>query len=254
MTEKQIEHGFWLRDKENNFPPDSIKSPADYAREINVNIACTQILDITPTEQKRLIKQWVEFLPGCDNIEMLWFTTQTTQEIFDSTCKLKNLIGLNIKWSNIKSLDQISNLKKLRYLRIGSSAKIASIEPLSKLTNLEVLVIENFKKITDLSPLSTLTNLKFLSIEGGMYTKQKVETFEPISKLTNLVYFSAAMISCADKRIEPILKLKNLITLNWAFELPKNDMARLKSELPKLKHLPGRYFEKNMEKIRSGFK
>lgn len=254
MTDKQIENGFWLWDKENDFPPNSIKYPADYNGQSKTNIACTQIQDITPTEQKELIKQWVDFLPGCKDIEMLWLTTHTTQQIFDSVCKLNNLIGLNIKWSNIKTLDKINNLKKLKYLRIGSSSQIESIAPLSTLTNLEVLVVENFKKISDFSLLSTLTNLKFLSIEGGMYTMQKVDTFEPLSNLTNLVYLSTAMISCGDKRLDPILKLKNLITLNWAFDLSKQDMDRLKSELPKLKSLPHRHGQSNLDKIKSLFK
>jgi hypothetical protein len=251
MTEKQIEHGFWFWDRENDFPPKSIQLPSEYEGQSKVNIACTQILEITPTEQKRLVKDWIEFLPTCKDVEMLWFTTQTTQQLFDSVCKLENLIGLNIKWSNIKALENIVNLKNLKYLRIGSSSQIESIAPLNILTNLEALVIENFKKITDFSSLSALTNLKFLSIEGGMYTKQKVDTFEPISKLTSLIYFSTAMISCVDKRIDPILKLKNLITLNWAFDINKKDMERIKSELPNLKYLPRRYHEENMKKINS---
>jgi len=132
---------------------------------------------------------------------MLWFATHTTQALFDSACKLTNLVGLNIKWSNIKTLDNITNLKALKYLRIGSSAQVESITPLSSLTNLEVLEIENFKKISDFALLSKLTNLKFLSIEGGMYTKQKVDSFEPISDLTDLIYFSSIMTICKDKKL-----------------------------------------------------
>lgn len=251
MTEKQIEHGFWLWDKEHDFPPDSIIYPHEYKQQVKINIACTQLLNKTPSGQKKLIKDWVDFLPDCKAIEMLWFTTHTTQQLFDSVCKLKNLVGLNVKWSNIKTLDNISNLKNLKYLRIGSSAQIESIAPLALLTKLEVLFIENFKKITDFSPLSNLTNLKFLSIEGGMYTKQKIDSFEPISKLTNLVYFNTAMINSPDKRIDPILKLKNLITLNWSFNLINKDMDRLKAELPKLKYLPHRYYEENMKKFKA---
>jgi len=249
MREKQIEHGFWFWDRENDFPPKSIQLPSEYEGQSKVNIACTQILEISPTEQKKLIKNWTEFLPTCKDLEMLWFATHTTQRLFDSVCNLENLIGLNIKWSNIRTLDNITNLKNLKYLKIGSSSQIESITPLSSLTNLEVLAIENFKKITDFSSLSALTNLTFLSIEGGMYTKQKIDTFEPISKLANLIYFSTAMISCVDKRIDPILKLKNLITLNWAFDITKKDMVRLKSELPNLKYLPHRDDEENMKKI-----
>lgn len=253
MTEKQIEYGFWHCDKTNNFPPDSITYPQEYKGQVNLNIACSQILNVTPTQQKKLLKEWVDFLPNCKDVEMLWFTTHLSQPLFESVCKLKNLKGLNIKWSSIKYLDNISNLTGLKYLRIGNSAKIESIKPLKCLPNLEILDIENFKKITDFSPISTLANLKFLSIQGGMYTKQKVDSFDPISRLSNLIYFSTAMISCIDKRIDPVLKLKNLMTLNWAFDIPKKDMERLKFELPKLKYLPNRYYEKNMKKIRDLF-
>ncbi len=254
MTEKQIENGFWYRDQKNNFPPEPITYPSQYEGQKNVNIACTQISKITPVEQKKLVKNWVEFLPSCREVEMLWFATHTTQPLFDSACKLTNLVGLNIKWSNVKTLDNINNLKHLKYLRIGSLAQIESIAPLIGLTNLEVLVIENFKKISHFSLLSSLTNLRFLTIEGGMYTKQKVDSFEPISDLTDLIYFSSLMTTCKDKRIDPILKLKNLRTLNWGFDLSKGDMVRLKKELPKLKYYPHRHVQSNLEKIKSLFK
>jgi hypothetical protein len=253
MTEKQIEHGFWFWDQANDFPPESITYPKEYSGQTKVNIACTQLLELSATAQKKLIEEWIDFLPTCQNIEMLWFTTQTTQRLFDSVCKLKNLVGLNIKWSNIKTLDNISTLTNLKYLNIGSSSQIESIIPLAGMTQLEVLRIENFKKITDFSPLSTLTNLQFFSIEGGMYSKQKVDTFEPFSKLTNLVYFSAVMISCINKQIDPILKLKKLITINWAFNLTAKDMERMKQELPNLKYLPHRNYRSNKNKLQSFF-
>ncbi len=253
MTERQIEYGFWGWDKANDFPPDSITYPNEYKGQTKVNIACTQQLNITTNEQKKLVKEWIDFLPSCKNIEMLWFTTHTTQQLFESVCKLENLVGLNIKWSNIKTLDNISRLKNLKYLSIGSSSQIQNIYPLAGITQLEVLRIENFKKITDYSSLTALTNLKFFSIEGGMYTKQKIDSFEPFSKLTNLIYFSAVMISCADKRIDPLFKLKNLKTINWAFNLTTKEMDRLKEELPNLKYLPNRHYQSNMDKLKSLF-
>jgi len=251
MTDKQIEHGFWFWDKASDFPPESITYPKEYKGQTKVNIACSQLLELSVTEQKKLIKEWIDFLPTCQNIEMLWFTTQITQQLFDSACKLKNLVGLNIKLSNIKKLDNISSLTKLKYLNIGSSSQIVSIIPLAGMKKLEVLRIENFKKITDFSPLSDLTNLNFFSLEGGMYSKQKVDKIEPFSKLTNLVYFSVVMISCVDKRIDPIFKLKKLKTLNWAFDLTAKEMERLKQELPNLKHFPHRNDQGNMDKLKS---
>jgi len=122
------------------------------------------------------------------------------------------------------------------------------------LTALEVLVIENFKKISDFSRLKVLTSLIFLTIEGGMYTKQKVDSFDFVSELENLIYLSTTMISTTNKSIDPIYKLKNLKTLNWAFDLTKEEMTKLKNELPNLKYLPHRHVENNLNKIKETFK
>ena len=40
MTENQIENGFWLWDKKNGFPPDSITYPAQFRAQTKLNIAC----------------------------------------------------------------------------------------------------------------------------------------------------------------------------------------------------------------------
>jgi hypothetical protein len=253
MTENQIENGFWVWDKKNEFPPDSITYTAQFSGQTKLNIACTQRNDLTPTQQKNLIKEWVDFLPSCKNIELLWFTTTTPQTIFDSACLLQNLVGLNIKNSNIKSLDNLSKLKNLKYLRIGDSSKIESIEPLQNLTHLEVLVVENFKNISDFALLKVLTNLKFLTIEGGMYKKQNVDSFQFLADLKNLIYLSTTMINSTDKSVDTVFKLKNLKTLNWAFDLTKSEMEKLKQELPNLKYLPHRLVESNLNKIKSLF-
>jgi len=253
MTENQIENGFWVSDKKNKFPPESITFPTQYNGQTKLNVACTQRIDLTATQQKNLIKEWTDFLPSCKNIELLWFTTTTPQTIFDSACLLQNIVGLNIKNSNIKSLDNLSKLKNLKYLRIGDSSKIESIEPLQNLTNLEVLVIENFKNISDFSLLKGLTNLKFLTIEGGMYKKQNVDSFKFLADLKNLIYLSTAMINSTSKSIDIVFNLKNLQTINWAFDLTKLEMERLKQELPKLKYLPHRHVESNLKKIKSLF-
>ena len=176
MTEKQIEYGFWYWDKTNNFPPDSITYPDQYKGQSKLNIACSQIFGITPTQQKKLVKEWVDFLPNCKDVEMLWFTTRLTQELFESVCKLKNLIGLNIKWSSIQTLDNILKLTSLKYLGIGSSAKVESIKPLTTLTNLEVLDIENFKKIRDFSPLSNFLPPQVLTAAVWLLANGQLET------------------------------------------------------------------------------
>ena len=253
ISKEQLEYGFWFWDKSKEFPPENITLPSEYHGQNRVNIACTQLINYSSHEQKKLVNEWVEFLPTCPNLEFIWFTTHTPQRLFDSVCCLDNLLGLNIKWSSIKSLDKISKLKKLKYLRIGSSAGIESIKPLRQLNNLEVLELENLKRIRDFSIISTLSKLKFLSIEGDMYTKQKIDSFEPIGDLRNLIYLSAVMISCKEKRIDPLLKLKNLETLNWYFELSDTDIKRMKTDLHQLKYWPNRYRDSHKNVIKEVF-
>lgn len=248
MSQTRFKNGFWGDEKGGYPPPSSINYPNEYNGESKACIACTQLL-IPRAQQKRITNQWIELLPRLQKIEMLWFPTRVPQMLFDSACKHENLSGLKITWSSIKSLDSIKNLSKLKYLYIGSSAGIESIEPLTNLENLEVLFIENFKKISDFSSLKSLSKLKVLSIEGGMYTMQKVHSLEFISNLSSLEYLSIVMVSCPDKRIEPILKLKNLVTLNWCLNYTSKDKQRLIDELPNLKNLPDRYDEHNRKML-----
>jgi hypothetical protein len=238
FTDRQKEFGFWTWDKTNDFPPESISYPDQYRGQERLNIFCTQLNGISTTDQKKLIKQWADFLPTLKNVKYIWFTSHVTQELFDGVCKVISLEGLAIKWSNIKTLDNISSLSNLKYLRIGSSAKIESIEPLTTLDRLEVLYTENFKKISDFSPIAKLTNLKFLSIEGGMYTKQPVDSFDFVSNLSDLLFFSAAATKMKHRDIKPFLKLKNLVTLNWGYDMKSDEIEMLKSTLPKLKKYP----------------
>jgi hypothetical protein len=42
MTENQIENGFWVWDKKNVFPPDSITFPTQYNGQTKLNVACEQ--------------------------------------------------------------------------------------------------------------------------------------------------------------------------------------------------------------------
>ena len=53
-----------------------------------------------------------------------------------------------------------------------------------------------------------------------------------------------------NKGIDPILKLKNLKTLNWAFDLTLQETDRLKEEMPNLINFPNRHYQNNMEKLK----
>ncbi len=148
---------------------------------------------------------------------------------------MKNLIGLNIKWSAIKRIDSIKRLKNLRYLNLGGSSQVESIDCLSDMRDLLWLEIDNLKKITDISPLSKLSRLIGLSLEGSMWTTQIVDSLTPIGQLTNLEFLSIANLKAKNKTLMPLLNLKKLKTLHLAKWWPKSEISTLKGELPALK-------------------
>ncbi len=250
FSEEQYKYGFWRVDMKNNFPPKSITNPNEYKHSKSVNVFCTQQNNLPLSEQKKLVQEWVDFLPQCQNLEYVWFSSRVNQELFDSACKLKKLKGLHIKWSGIKKLDKISSLKDLKYLYIGTSGSIENIKPLKSLEELEAIHLEAFGKITDFSVLSNLANLKFLEIEGSMEKKQKVDSFTWVNKLDKLIFFSAAAVNLSKKDSNFIFNLKNLKTLNWPFSLSDGDIKKLEFELPKLENFPQRNQKDRMKKLK----
>ena len=148
---------------------------------------------------------------------------------------MKNLIGLNIKWSGIKTIDSIQKLKNLRFLNLGGSSKVESIDSLSTMKNLLWLEIENLKRITDIAPLSKLHKLRGLSLDGSMWITQIVDTLKPMSNLTNLEYLSITNLKAKDKTLMPLITLKKLRTLRTAKWWNDDELVMLEKELPELK-------------------
>jgi Leucine-rich repeat (LRR) protein len=186
---------------------------------------------VPENEKKTVMRQWCEVLSGApSNLRWLNIWTHATQPLFDAACQNENLECLMIKWSNIKQLDQIKSLKKLKYLYIGSSTKIESIEPLAVLKQLEYLHIENFKLITDFTPLSKMASIKSLNITGSMWSFQQVDSLEFLSKMVWLK--SLAVDTHNIHSLRPLANLKALEDLHIGGRLPMEEYARLAAQLP----------------------
>ena len=146
----QPSHSFWYHHPTKDFSPKPVMYPSDYDGGDRINIVCTQT-ELKPSEQKKLVQSWCDALPSMDKIEYIWFSSRMTQELFDAVCEMRFLKGLYIKWSGIKSLNNIVYAKSLKYLHIGSSPSLSPLEPLSELLNLEWLELENIRGCSDLS-------------------------------------------------------------------------------------------------------
>ena len=234
LTEKQIEKGFWCWDQENNHPPEKITLLEDYKTCEKLNLVITQI-GTDMKYQNKLIDAWCEKLPELTEVKYLWLNSRVNQKIFDAICKLVNLEGLFIKWSGVKKIDNIQNLKNLKHFCLGSSSQVEDIDALGKLSNVITLDLENLKKISDFSVISNLSKLEGLGLDGSMYTAQKIDTLEPLRNLTELKYLTLTNSRILDKSFEAILNLRKLVRFNCSYNYPANEFEKLKN-LPNLKY------------------
>ena len=233
LSEEQIEEGFWSHIQVNGMVPKPINYLDEYQEGPTINIVCTQ-LSISDYRQKKLVNQWCNRIPEMDQIRYLWFSSRVNQALFDAACQNHHLEGLFVKWSGIKDLSNLTHLKNLKYLHIGSSPSVESIDVFTQMSQLIVLQIENFKRIRDLSPLRSLGQLEGLAIEGSMWNTQIVDTLEPLSDLQNLRYIFLANLRSLDETLEPLSRLKKLRNIRTTFKWPKSEFQFLRDSLPEL--------------------
>jgi hypothetical protein len=209
--------------------PRGIISPDEYDGGQRLQLSW-DLGSVTGKEKKQIIKEWCAKLPTMTNLRWLSMWSHVTQPLFDAACQLKSLECLQIKWSNVHSLNAIRGTPALKYLRIGSSTKIESVEPLAALTQLRLLDLENFKLVTDFSPLLELKALEHLAVTGSMWTRQRLDSLEPFSNMTWL--HSLSLDTSAVKSLRPLANLKHLKSLDTGGRLPLAEYAWLAAKLP----------------------
>jgi hypothetical protein len=225
--------GFWCQRPTKDFPPKSIRYPSEYDGSDRLNINCTQT-ELKPSEQKNLVNKWCEVLPSLDNVEYIWFASRATQDLFESVCQVKNLKGLHIDWSGIKSIDSITKIQNLKYLHIGSAPSLGPLEPLAQLRHLEWLELENIRACSDLTFAKDLTNLKGLSLSGDgnslKYLKSK--SLEPLTSLQDLYWLTLSTFMVEQNGLLPLAKLKKLKYLFICNSHKMEDVAALAGARP----------------------
>jgi Leucine-rich repeat (LRR) protein len=140
-----------------------------------------------------------------DNIE--YFTEKTKEEWgindFNKWCENgrpinKNVIGLDISSSNIKSLEGIENLINLKYLNCNNN-NLTSLEGIENLINLKYLNCNN-NNLTSLEGIENLTNLNTLYC---IYNQ--LISLEGIENLVNL-----EILHCNHNQITSLKGIENL--------------------------------------------
>jgi hypothetical protein len=216
-------------------PPRAIRDPTALGDSDRLTIQCTQT-ELGSAKQKRLVKEWCEVLPRLDHVRFLWLDSLVPQQLFDAVCRMRGLVGLEVRSSRIKRLEAIREARTLRHVRLGMSPQVESIEPLGGLIHLKSLGLENLKRITDLRPLAGLSELEGFSFTGGLWATQKVESLSPLSAMRSLRYLILIQLHCVDESLRPLEPLRSLTKLQlsvdkWPVEELAWIYARFASEV-----------------------
>lgn len=242
LTENQILQGFWYWDIHNDWPPRAITEFEDYRPSERLNLNITQ-LKKTPYQQKKIVAQWCRELPNLKDVKYLWFSSKVNQDVFDAVCKMSNLRGLYIKWSSIKSIDNLRLLKQLRHLHLGSSSQVESIDVIGELGTLVTLELQQLNRVSDFSIVSGLKSLEGLGIDGSIWTAQKIDTLKPLEESHNLRYVTLTNTKVHDKSLDPILRLDKLVRFDSSWNFPEAEFEKLNS-MSKLKYSNGIFSDK----------
>jgi hypothetical protein len=232
-TERNREprRGFWLREPQRKMRPRATDSPNDYDGSGYLNLVPSQA-GLPARQQKALVEEWCRFLPTVSNLEWLWFSSSTSQELFDAACRVPHLKALYVERGRIHDLSSLRESGELEYLHIGGSPGIRSIEPLGKLAQLKWLELDDAKAVTRLEPLHTLVNLDGLAFTGSEFKRNAVESFFPLADLTQLRWLNVAAIRTKDQSLRAFSGMKNLEYLGIANHFPMEEFAWLSTRLP----------------------
>lgn len=227
MNEEIIRKGFWSSEDFNHLNIPTTTFFEDYKPNEKLRLLITQLERYKATQLNKIVESWCTKLPELKEVKILWLPSKVSQKIFDSICKMENLEGLWIKWSSIKSIDNVNKLKNLKHLHLGSSSQLENINVLGEMKSLITLEIQQLNNITDFSVIGKLTQLEGLGINGGNWTAQKVDNIEFISSLQKLKYLTLLNTQMKQKSFTPLLKLENLVRFNCSWNYPEKEFEKL---------------------------
>ncbi|MBC7000838.1 hypothetical protein [Cytophaga sp. FL35] len=229
LEKKDVKHGFW--NYKNRKP--------EYLTCNNKKINNVKLLGIgfqNEANKTKELKIWNSMLEQLDNVEYIWTYHKLNQTTFESIGRMKNLKGINIKWSSIKDLECLKDKTEIEHLNLGLSTGLRSIQPICELPNLITIESENLKKVNDWKYLGNLKQLQGLGISGGMYERLKLKSIDFIRELVNLKYLYLRSTKILDNSLEAIVGLKELQNLRLTNDWSEESIVQLRNTLPKLKY------------------
>lgn len=223
---------------EHNPPPPSLTEARDYDGSSDVSITCTQLgEEYSASARKRVIAEWCALLAQKLPMRRCWFHSRVPQEIFDAVTNQSDLQALYIKWSAIKDLSRITELRNLTHLSIGSSAGVVDVAPIAGLPKLLDLTLENFQKVADYTPLAKLKTLKHLELTGDCFAPRKIRiaSLDFLGTMRQLQSLRLEVAKIADGSYAPLKNLRALEHLDIPHPRDPAQTTELVAALPQLK-------------------
>ena len=193
---------------------DLLTTVDEYDGREGVLIAATQLgLDYTPSQARRIVADWVDFLSGGPTpIRRLAFVSRTPARLFAALEGQTQLESLSVKWGDYADLSPLGGMAGLRELALRGASRVADVAPLARLNSLRALVIEGFREIADPSPLGRLHGLTALELGGDWISPRNghLSSIGFLRELDNLEELLLHTVIVDDKDYAPLLELPRL--------------------------------------------
>jgi hypothetical protein len=131
-------------------------------------------------------------------------------------------------------LEPLSQIQRLRHLKIEWDTKLRELDAIAALENLETLIVIDTPKVRDLSPLKALTHLAALEYSGGIWNKQHADSLEPLASLPKLEELVLTNLRVQSGGLTPLARCRSLRTLRLSNQFDTEDYAFLSVALPQV--------------------
>jgi hypothetical protein len=112
---------------------------------------------------------------------------------------LPNLLSLDLKLGGVKGLNELADLKQLRYLELWQVRGVADLAPVSDMTGLQFMFLQSLPHIAMLPDLSRLTALRRLHLDN-MKGLKDLSPLASAPALEDFVHISAKGLDPDDFR------------------------------------------------------